>query len=806
MKREKIVPVYIEDEMKNSYLDYSMSVIVGRALPDVRDGLKPVHRRIFYAMHQLNLNYRQPYKKSARVVGEVIGKYHPHGDMAVYDAIVRLVQDFSLRYPLIDGQGNFGSVDGDSPAAMRYTEVRMAPLSEELLKYIDKNTVDFTPNFDETLKEPVVLPTTIPNLLINGSSGIAVGMATNIPPHNLSEVIDGLILCIDKPEVEIEELMEVIPGPDFPTGAFILGREGIIQAYKTGRGSVILKARANIEKLKGDKENIIISEIPYQVNKGDLLERIAELVRNKKIEGIADVRDESDREGMRIVIEIKKGATAQVVLNQLYKHTPLQITFGIIMLALVKHQPKLLNLKELLVHFIEYQKEITQRRTKYDLEKAEKRAHILEGLKIALKNIDRVVEIIKTSKNVDQAKVRLQEHFNLTEAQAQAILEMRLQRLVSLEREKLDEEYLVLLKDIEIFKSILESERKVLGVIKEELVEIKRKYGDERRTQIIDEVTDFKIEDLIAEEEVVITISHSGYIKRLPISAYRQQRRGGRGVLSMETREEDFVEHLFITSTHHYILFFTDRGRCYWLKVHEIPPAGRLARGKAIINLIQITPGEKIKAFIPIREFNDQCFLIMATRQGLVKKTNLIEYSRPRVTGIDAISLREGDELIEVVLTDGQQDIILGTRAGQAVRFNEKTIRPVARKSQGVIGIRLNPNDSVVGMMAVKREADLLVVSSKGFGKRSSLSEYRTIGRGSKGVITLRVNERNGYVVKILEVVENDELMVITSQGILIRLPVQEIRVTGRATQGVKIIKLAEEDYVIDVARVAEMK
>ncbi|MFH1613011.1 MAG: DNA gyrase subunit A [bacterium] len=801
MNREKIIPVYIEDKMKTSYLDYSMSVIVGRALPDVRDGLKPVHRRILYAMNELGMEHSKSYKKSARVVGEVIGKYHPHGDVAVYDTIVRLVQNFSLRYPLIEGQGNFGSVDGDAPAAMRYTEVKMMSICEEMLCDIDKETVEFVNNFDDTLQEPTILPTAIPNLLINGSSGIAVGMATNIPAHNLGEVIDGLISCIDNPDISIDDLIKIIKGPDFPTGAFICGVEGIVTAYKTGRGVIVLKSKASIEKIKGDKENIIITEIPYQVNKSNLIEKIADLVREKKVEGISDIRDESDREGMRIVIEIKKGIISEVILNQLYKHTQLQTSFGIIMLCLVKNQARVLNLKEMLVYFIEYRKEIIIKRTFFELNKAEKRAHILEGLKIALNNIEEVVKIIKTSQDTNQAKQKLNERFNLSEIQVQSILDMRLQRLVSLERSKLEEEYLGLLKEIEKLKFILENEKKVFVIMKEEFLEIKTKYADERRTEIVKSEADLNIEDLIAEEDVVITISHTGYIKRVPLTTYRQQKRGGKGVLSMETKEEDFVEHLFIASTHHYILFFTNKGRCYWLKVYEIPQVSRIAKGKAIINLIKISSEEKIKAFIPIKEFDDKHFLIMATKKGIVKKTNLIEYSRPRSNGIDAILLKEEDELVESVLTNGSQDIILGTSLGQAIRFNESNVRIVSRKSQGVIGTRLHSGDFVIGMIVVKREAGLLVISTNGYGKRSALSEYRTIGRGGKGVMTLRLNEKIGQVAKILEVIEGDEFMIVTSKGILIRLSVKEIRTISRVTQGVRIIKLGTDDCVIDVTR-----
>jgi len=801
--RQNIVPVYIEDEMKSSYIDYSMSVIVSRALPDVRDGLKPVHRRILYAMSDLGLVSNRPHKKSARVVGEVLGKYHPHGDTAVYDAMVRMVQEFSMRYTLVDGQGNFGSVDGDSAAAMRYTEVRLSRAGEQMLTDLNKDTVDFTPNFDDTLKEPSVLPSPLPNLLINGGSGIAVGMATNIPPHNLSEVVDGLVALIDNPEIDIPGLMEHIQGPDFPTGSLITGSSGIREAYHTGRGRVIQRAFAQVESSKTGKDSIIVSEIPYQVNKANLMAKIAQLVRDKKIEGITDLRDESDREGMRMVIELRKGMDPEIVLNLLYKHTQMQETFGVIMLALVDGRPKVLTLKEMLEHFVTHRHEVVVRRTTYELAKAEERAHILEGLKIALDNIDEIVALIKKSKDPQAAREGLMKRFGLSERQAQAILDMRLQRLTGLERKKIEDEYLQLIKEIARLKGLLESKPQRMALIKEELLELKEKFGDERRTTIIEEETsEFTLEDLIAEEDMVITISHTGYIKRLPTTTYRRQRRGGKGVTGMGTKEEDFVEHLFIANTHDYILFFTDRGRCYWLKVHEIPRAGRVAKGRSVANLLKIRPEESITAFVPVKEFDASHHVVTATRGGIIKKTSLDKYSHPRKGGICGALVDEDDALIEAKLTDGSMDIILGTKKGKAIRFQESEVRPMGRSSRGVKGITLGKDDAIMGMVVVKRDTTLLVVSENGYGKRSDISDYPIHHRGGRGVITIKNTARNGDVVTIKETVETDELMIITQNGIVIRLPIKGVKVIGRNTQGVKLINLGEGDRVVDVARV----
>jgi DNA gyrase subunit A len=803
ISRQNIIPVYIEDEMKSSYIDYSMSVIVSRALPDVRDGMKPVHRRILYAMNDLGLSSNRPHKKSARVVGEVLGKYHPHGDTAVYDAMVRMVQDFSLRYPLVDGQGNFGSIDGDSAAAMRYTEVRLSSAGEQMLSDLDKDTVDLTPNFDNTLKEPLVLPSPLPNLLVNGSSGIAVGMATNIPPHNLGEVVDGLVALIEDPEIEIGGLVAHIKGPDFPTGGVITGVSGIKEAYLTGRGRVIQRAFAQVESQKSGRESIIVSEIPFQVNKSNLLAKIAELVRERRIEGISDLRDESDREGMRVVIDLRKGTDPEVVLNLLYKHTQMQETYGAIMLALVDGQPKVLNLKDMLQKFVEHRHEVVVRRTKFELARAEQRAHILEGLKVALDHIDEIVALIKKSKDPSTARQGLMKRFGLTKIQAQAILDMRLQRLTGLERQKIEDEYLQLIKEIARLKGILESKAQRMTLIKEELLALKKEFGDPRRTTIIEEEQgEFSLEDLIAEEDMVITISHSGYIKRLPTSTYRRQRRGGKGVTGMGTKEEDFVEHLFIASTHDYILFFTDRGRCYWLKVHEIPRGGRVAKGRAVANLLKIKPEESIAAFVPVKQFDEEHFVITATRKGVIKKTALTKYSHPRKGGICGLLVDEDDKLIEAKLTDGSQDIILGTRKGKAIRFHESEVRSMGRVSRGVRGIRLAKGDWVVGMVVVKRGATLLVVSENGYGKRSDIGDYRMIHRGGKGIITIKNTPRNGDVVTIKEAVEADELMIITQKGIVIRLPIKGVKVIGRNTQGVKLINLDKGDKVVDVARV----
>ena len=800
---EKIHPVMIEEELKNSYLDYSMSVIVGRALPDVRDGLKPVHRRILFAMSELSLSYNRPYKKTARIVGEVLGKYHPHGETAVYDTLVRMVQNFSLRYPLVDGQGNFGSVDGDPPAAMRYTEARLARVADEMLRDIDKETVAWGPNFDGTLKEPLLLPATLPQLLVNGSSGIAVGMATNIPPHNLGEVVDALVAVIDEPALEEEKLLTYVKGPDFPTGGTIHGVSGIREAYRTGRGRAVIRAKAQVETFKSGKEAIVVTEIPFEVNKSTLIEKIAELARNKKIDGISDLRDESDRDGMRIVIETKRDADTSVVLNQLYKHTAMQTTYGIILLALVKNQPRILPLRRILDLFLEHRQEVVVRRTKFELAEAERRAHILEGLKTAIDHIDEIVAIIKKAKDVDAARETLMKRFKLSEVQAQAILDMTLKRLTGLERQKIEEEYLELIKFIAKLKSILASKAKVLQLIKDELFELKKKYGDERRTEILmSETEDFSIEDLIAEEDMVITISHQGYIKRLPVTTYRRQGRGGKGVTGVKSKEDDWVEGLFIASTHEYILFFTDRGRCYWLKVYEIPEGGRLSRGKPVVQLVGIGKDERMAAYVPVKEFKEGLYLIMASRQGTVKKSDLLDYSHPKRGGIIAAKIREDDSLIDVRLTDGTQDVILATHEGQAVRFHESDARPMGRVSTGVRGVRLEKGDYVIGMVDVKREGSLLVVTENGMGKRSEIADYRVTRRGGKGVITVRVTDKTGKMVTIKEVVDSDELMIITQQGQVIRLPLSGVRVMGRATQGVRLINLDEGDRVVDVARV----
>ncbi len=801
-QRERIIPVFLEEEMRDSYLDYSMSVIVARALPDVRDGLKPVHRRVLFGMHELGLRPTSAYKKSARIVGEVLGKYHPHGDTAVYDAMVRMVQDFSLRYPLVDGQGNFGSVDGDSPAAMRYTEARLAVIAEELLRDIDKDTVDFRPNFDESLKEPVVLPSRLPNLLVNGASGIAVGMATNIPPHNLNEVIDALVALINRPNLTVDTVMSYIHGPDFPTGAIIYGDEGIEEAYRSGRGRIRIRARANIETVKSGRENIVISELPYQVNKANLIEKIADLVRERKIDGITDVRDESDRDGMRVVIELRRDAQPEVILNQLYKHTQMQVTFGAIMLALVNGAPRVLNLKEMLEHFIEFRHEVVVRRTRFELDKAEKRAHILEGLKICLDNIDEIVNLIKKSRNPETARTALMKRFKLSEVQAQAILDMRLQRLTGLERKKIEQEYLETIKLIEKLRSLLESKPKRMQLIKEELLELKEKYGDERRTEIIAEAEEFTIEDMIAEEDMVITISHGGFIKRFPVTSYRRQLRGGRGSTGAATKEEDFIEHLFVASTHHYILFFTNKGRCHWLKVHELPQAGRATKGRAIVNLLKVDKGERIAAFVKVKDFKEDLFVVMATRRGLIKKTRLSAYSHPRKGGINAISIREGDDLIDAQLSDGNHDIFLGTRKGLAIRFHEHEVRDMGRTASGVKGIELRGDDQVVGMVVVKREGTVLVVSEKGSGKRTHLKEYRVSHRGGKGIFTIKVTEKTGDLVALKEVVDEDDIMIITANGVVIRQSVRNLKVQGRNTQGIRLIRLDPEDKVADVARV----
>jgi len=799
------IPVNIEDEMKRSYMDYAMSVIIGRALPDVRDGLKPVHRRILYAMNELNNDWDKPYKKSARIVGDVIGKYHPHGDMAVYDAIVRMAQDFSLRYPIIDGQGNFGSIDGDPPAAMRYTEIRMAKLASELLADIDKDTVDFIPNYDETLKEPSVLPCKFPNLLVNGSSGIAVGMATNIPPHNLVETINALVAMIENPEISVKELMVHLPGPDFPTGGFIHGVEGIQQAYETGKGVIQLRARAFIERdRKGEREYIIITELPYQTNKAKLIERIAELVQEKVIEGIANIRDESDREGMRVVLELKRNEVGEVILNQLYKHTQMQTSFGIILLAIHQNQPKLLSLKEMLQLFIQHRQEVVIRRSRFELGKAEAKAHLLEGLKIALDHIDAIIETIKGSKTPKEAKDRLMDRFSLSEEQAQAILEMRLQRLTNLERRKIVEEYEETIKLINRLKTLLGSEQLILNLIKEELLSIRDTFGDERHTEIVEVVPEIKIEDLIAEEDMVVTITHSGYIKRNPISLYRSQHRGGKGKVGIQVKEEDFVEDLFIASTHDYLLFFTDAGKIHWMKVHEVPQAGRLTRGKAIVNLLNLSPQEKVTTILTLKEFTPGKFITFMTKRGVIKKTSLEAYSNPRAGGIIAISLDEGDELISTKLTDGHQQLFIGTKLGKAIHFPESQIREIGRTARGIRGIRLGKGDEVVGMEVVVPHSQILTVTQYGFGKRTPMSEYRVQNRGGTGIFTVKRTSKTGDVVGLKSVVEEDELMIISDKGKIIRLKTSDIPVQGRSTQGVRLINLEEGEKVVAVARLAE--
>jgi DNA gyrase subunit A len=796
--------VNIEDEMKKSYLEYSMSVIVGRALPDIRDGLKPVHRRVLFAMHEMGNTFNRPYKKSARVVGDVIGKYHPHGDSAVYDTIVRLAQDFSMRYPLVDGQGNFGSVDGDPPAAMRYTEVRMTRLAQNFLNDIDKETVDFAANYDGSMLEPLVLPTSIPNLLVNGSSGIAVGMATNVPPHNLNEVCDAIALLIDHPESGLDDLTRIIPGPDFPTAGFILATKGIREAYETGRGVIKIRARAFIEKAGQNRERIIISELPYQVNKAKLLERIAELVKEKKVEGITDIRDESDRDGMRVAIEVRRDANPHVILNRLYKFTQMEISFGIILLAIVKGRPQVLNLKEILEKFIEHRREIIVRRTIYDLKKAEERAHILEGLRKALDFLDEVIEVIRSSADAKEAKSRLMADFTLTEIQAQAILDMRLQRLTGLEREKIAAEYQDLIKSIARYKAILESPAMVLQIIKDEMKEIRDRHGDERRTEILYESGDIDVEDLIAEEDMVVTISHEGYIKRNPISLYRAQRRGGKGLTGVRPKEEDFVELFFVGSSHDYLLFFTNKGRVYWKKVHEVPEGGRMSRGKAIINLLELQKGEKVATTLAIRDFSGTKFVVMATKEGLVKKTELTAYANPRTGGIVAIKIKEEDELIGVRVSTGSQDLFLTTRQGKSIRFSESEIREMGRVAAGNIGIRMEAGDEVVGMEVLDEGATILTVTENGYGKRTRTEEYRIQGRGGKGILTIKTSERNGPVVYAYQVTDQDQLMIITEQGKIIRLRAAEISVIGRNTQGVKLIDLGEGEKVVAVAKVIE--
>jgi DNA gyrase subunit A len=803
--RERILPRLIEEEMQQSFINYSMSVIVSRALPDVRDGLKPVHRRILYAMNELGLVPGRAYKKSATVVGDVLGKYHPHGDGSVYDALVRMVQEFSLRYPLVDGQGNFGSVDGDPAAAYRYTEARLTRVAMAMLEDIDRNTVDFQANFDDRLREPTVLPAKIPNLLVNGSSGIAVGMATNIPPHNLREVVKAVQLLVDNPEATIGELRKVIKGPDFPTGAYIYGREGIKEAYETGRGRVVMRARAQIEERESsNRSQIVVTEIPYQVNKENLVKAIAELAAEKKIEGITGINDESDKDGMRIVIELKRDVIPNVVLNQLYKHTQMQTTFGVIMLALSNGAPKIMNLKELLQHFIDHRHSVITRRTQFDLDAAQAREHILDGLKIAVDNIDEVIKIIRGSDDTAQADAKLRKRFGFSEKQSDAILNMRLAKLTGLEIEKLDAELKEVRATIKELKGILASKPKRMAILKEEMEEIGSTFGDDRRTEIVADQGEFTVEDLIAEEDMVITISHSSYIKRIPITTYKRQRRGGRGLNGADLKADDWVEHLFIASTHDYLMFFSNKGQVYWLKVHEIPQAGRAARGKPVINCIPIKPDEQIAALVPVREFTDDKCLIFATRQGTVKKTVLSAYGNVRSTGICGINIEKGDELIDVQVCDQNSDIVLATKDGMSIRFHQGDVRDMGRATTGVKGIELEKGDEVIGMVVVRRDATLLVVSEKGYGKRSELSDYRVQKRGGKGIITLKKTDKTGSIVALKEVIPDDELMMITRHGVIIRLPVDGIRVIGRNTQGVKVMNLDSGDAVVDVARVVK--
>lgn len=800
---DRVVQVNIEDEIRKSYLEYALSVIIGRALPDVRDGLKPVHRRILFAMSEAGNDYNKPYKKSARIVGDVIGKYHPHGDTAVYDAIVRMAQDFSLRYPLVDGQGNFGSVDGDAPAAMRYTEVRMTRLAAELLQDLDKETVDFVPNYDGSLQEPLVLPARAPNLLINGSSGIAVGMATNIPPHNLAEVCDALLALIRQPDIDLEELLAIIPGPDFPTAGFIYGAAGIAEAYRTGKGIIRLRARTEIET-RGGRDYIIITELPYQVNKAKLIERIAELVKERKIEGISDIRDESDREGMRVVITLRRDELYQPILNQLFAHTQMQITYGINLVAIVNNRPEVLSLKGLLLEFLKHRREVIVRRTRYDLRKAEERAHILAGLKIALDHLDQIIALIRAAASPATARGQLMENFELTEVQAQAILDMRLQRLTGLERQKIMDEYEQVLAAIARYKEILASPALVDKIIEEDLVELRERYGDPRRTEIIPEASEFTVEDLIADEEMVVTVSHQGYIKRNSLSLYRSQRRGGKGRTGMAIRENDFVSQLYIASTHSFFLIFSNQGRVYWLKVHEIPQASPSARGKAIVNLLNFGPQEKLATVLPVREFTPGHYLIMVTSRGIVKKTDLMNFSRPRAGGLIACTLDPGDELVSVALTDGKREVFLATRQGKVVRFHEEDVRDTGRQARGVKGMNVAEDDAIVGMEILTAEGAILTVTANGYGKRTRREEYRLQHRGGRGLLAMRITERNGPVVGLLQVTEDDEVMLITDRGKIIRLPVSGISLIGRVTQGVKLIDTEPGERVVSIARLAE--
>jgi DNA gyrase subunit A len=803
---EPTTRINIEDEMRTSYLDYAMSVIVGRALPDVRDGFKPVHRRVLFAMHEVGNSHDKPYKKSARIVGDVMGKYHPHGDAAIYDTLVRLAQDFAMRNVLVDGQGNFGSIDGDPPAAMRYTEVRMARLADEMLADIEKDTVEFGPNYDGQQKEPLVLPSRFPNLLVNGSSGIAVGMATNIPPHNLGEVTDAIIAQIENPEITIDALMEHIKGPDFPTAAYICGRQGIVQAYRTGRGLIQMRARATIEEAgKRGKDHIVVTEIPYQVNKTRLIEQIASLVNEKKIEGISDIRDESDRDGIRIVMDLRRDAVPKVILNSLYKHTQMQETFGANFLAIVNNRPEVLNLKQMIGHFIDHRREVITRRTAFDLARAEERAHILEGLKIALDNLDAVIALIRAAKTADEAKQGMRQRFNLSDAQAQAILEMRLQRLTGLERQKIVDEYTAVLKEIARLREILANERLVYGLMIDELKEIKKAYADARRTEIVAQVGEISVEDMIAEEEMVITVSHAGYVKRNPLTLYRSQRRGGKGRMGMTTREEDFVEHLFVASTHAYLLIFTTRGRVHWLKVHEVPQIGTAGKGKNLVNFVELGADEKVAAVLPTKDFAEDRHLVFCTTKGIIKKTPLSAFANPRAGGIIATGIDEGDALLSVKITDGKQEIFMATSQGQSIRFAEDEVRPMGRTARGVIGMRLTGDDSVVEMDALRSKTNtILSVTGRGYAKRTEVEEYRLQGRGGSGIINLKVTDKTGPVVKVMEVAVDDQVMVITEQGMIIRTNVKDISLLGRPTQGVRLIHLAEGDSVVAVARVAE--
>ena len=802
MPNERQLPIPIEEEMRKSYLDYAMSVIVGRALPDIRDGLKPVHRRVLFAMQDLGLNWNRPYKKAARVVGEVLGKYHPHGDSPVYEALVRMVQEFSLRYPLVDGQGNFGSIDGDPPAAMRYTEARLAKIAHEMLADIDKDTVSFTPNFDESLKEPTVLPTRVPNLLVNGSTGIAVGMATNIPPHNLREVVDALVALIDAPDTTIDALMKIVKGPDFPTAASIYGAGGIREAYTTGRGTITLRAKAHAEKLRGGREAIIITELPYQVNKASLIEKISELSRDKKIDGLSEIRDESNREGIRVVLELGRGEIPQIVMNQLYKHTQMQTTFGIIMLALVDRRPQVINLKEMLEAFIRFRREIVTRRTRFDLARAEEKAHILAGLRKAVEQLDVVIQLIRRAESPEAAKEALMTRLELSEIQAKAILDMRLQRLTNLERHKIVEEHEQTLVLIEELKGILASDSKLMSIIKQELLALREEYGDDRRTEILTETSELTIEDLLADEEMVVTITRSGYIKRTHVEAYRSQRRGGKGVTGMETKEEDIVEDLFVASTHAYLLFFTNLGKVHWLKVHEIPEGGRQAKGKAMVNLLSLGENEHVATCVPVRDFAAGGYVFFVTRQGKVKKTELDAYSHPRAGGIQAIGLEDGDEVIAVRRTDGQREVMIATKAGMAIRFAEDEVRPMGRGAAGVRGIDVEEGDEVIAADVVVEGATILTVSERGFGKRTPLEEYRLQGRAGKGIIDIKTGGRNGNVVGMLQVRDGDDLLVVTTKGKLIRIHSGDVSSQGRNTMGVRIIDLEADDKVGSIARV----